>query len=194
MPSIFESIRNAVIPSPLSLPSPRAVALYYSATAISFSGSMQVSINAGARLFWQRTTVKATPFYMDTKLHRRFPFTEILDALEYDLPANRQNPVLMGSQPGVGAPPTTPIAEEDAHTAHTFKIVTTKRTLPLCAPNEEDEIKWLGALRALIARRSGSGGMPGDLVKIGRPSASGSAGQTTTHPWPMPMGTIPEGS
>ncbi|KAJ6520918.1 pleckstrin-like protein [Mycena vulgaris] len=91
--------------------------------------------------------------HMDTKPHRRFPFAEILDALEYDLPANRQNPALM-------APPT------DANDAHTFKIVTTKRTLLLCAPSEEDEIKWLGAVRALIARRSGSGGMPGDSTKI----------------------------
>ncbi|RXW23292.1 hypothetical protein EST38_g2569 [Candolleomyces aberdarensis] len=40
-------------------------------------------------------------------------------------------------------------------------IVTTKRNLLLCAPTEDDEIKWLGAIRALIARRSGSGVVPG---------------------------------
>jgi len=39
----------------------------------------------------------------------------------------------------------------------TFKIVTTKRNLLLCAPSEEDEIKWLGAVRALIARRTANG-------------------------------------
>ncbi|KAJ7158514.1 pleckstrin-like protein [Mycena filopes] len=156
--------------------------------------------------------------HMDTKPHRRFPFAEILDALEYDLPANRQNPALMVAQPGIGAPPATPVAEEDAHTAHTFKIVTTKRTLLLCAPSEEDEIKWLGAVRALIARRSGSGAVPGDSTKIAalgnnadnispttsgissggsglitrvrRPSASGSTQPTQ----PAPTGTIPEGS
>jgi hypothetical protein len=44
---------------------------------------------------------------------------------------------------------------------HTFKIVTTKRTLLLCAPSEDDEIKWMGAIRALIARRTDSGLVPG---------------------------------
>ncbi|KAJ7126773.1 PH domain-containing protein [Mycena epipterygia] len=147
--------------------------------------------------------------HMDTKPHRRFPFAEILDALEYDLPANRQNPALMAAP--VASPPVVPPAsEEESNDAHTFKIVTTKRTLLLCAPSEEDEIKWLGAVRALIARRSGSGGVPGDSTKITtsggndisptasgmssggsglitrvrRPSASGSTG--------LPPGAIPE--
>ncbi|KAJ7476035.1 pleckstrin-like protein [Mycena latifolia] len=138
--------------------------------------------------------------HMDTKPHRRFPFAEILDALEYDLPANRQNPALM-APPAVSPPTVPPASDDDAHDAHTFKIVTTKRTLLLCAPSEEDEIKWLGAVRALIARRSGSGGVPGDskitssggnhdvsptasgmssggsglIPRVRRPSASGSA-------------------
>ncbi|KAJ7679034.1 pleckstrin-like protein [Mycena polygramma] len=140
--------------------------------------------------------------HMDTKPHRRFPFAEILDALEYDLPANRQNPALMA--PPTTSPPVPPTPDEEANDAHTFKIVTTKRTLLLCAPSEEDEIKWLGAVRALIARRSGSGGVPGDSMKISalgndispttsgmssggsglitrvrRPSASGSTGLPT---------------
>ena len=45
-----------------------------------------------------------------------------------------------------------------------------KRNLLLCAPTEEDEIKWLGAVRALIARRSGSGLVPGESQS--RPVAS----------------------
>ena len=48
---------------------------------------------------------------------------------------------------------------------HTFKIVMTKRTLLLCAPSEDDEIKWLGAIRALIARRTESGQVPGKISK-----------------------------
>ncbi|KAF8896478.1 pleckstrin-like protein [Infundibulicybe gibba] len=102
-----------------------------------------------------------TASHMDPKPHRQFPFAEILDALEYDLPANRQNPTLISTS--VTSPPVMSPAEgDDSHAVHTFKIVTTKRTLLLCAPNEEDEIKWLGAVRALIARRSGAGVVPGD--------------------------------
>ena len=52
---------------------------------------------------------------------------------------------------------------------HTFKIVTTKRTLLVCAPSEEDEIKWMGAIRALIARRTDSGLVPGQSKSPGGP-------------------------
>jgi hypothetical protein len=53
---------------------------------------------------------------------------------------------------------------------HTFKIVTTKRTLVLCAPSEEEEIQWLSAVRALIARRSDAGVVPGDVHVQGTPA------------------------
>jgi hypothetical protein len=35
--------------------------------------------------------------------------------------------------------------------------------LVLCAPSEEEEIQWLSAVRALIARRSDAGVVPGDV-------------------------------
>ncbi|KIO34674.1 hypothetical protein M407DRAFT_16638 [Tulasnella calospora MUT 4182] len=84
------------------------------------------------------------------------------------------------SLPGASAsaPPTTPSANAMTHSAtqqptaaqpgaasgssefqqlpHTFKIITPKRPLLLCAPSEEEEIKWLSAVRALIARRTAS--------------------------------------
>jgi hypothetical protein len=44
--------------------------------------------------------------------------------------------------------PDKPHASDD----HTFRIVTAKRTFVLCAPSEEDEIKWLAAFRALLNR------------------------------------------
>jgi len=50
---------------------------------------------------------------------------------------------------------------------NTFKIVTTKRNLLLCAPSEEDEIKWLGAVRALIARRTANGPVGGSQQQQG---------------------------
>ncbi|KAJ6624043.1 hypothetical protein B0H10DRAFT_2008293 [Mycena sp. CBHHK59/15] len=123
--------------------------------------------------------------HMDTKPHRRFPFAEILDALEYDLPANRQNPALVA--PPTGPPTAGPPSADDE--ANTFKIVTTKRTLLLCAPSEEDEIKWLGAIRALIARRSGSGGVPGAATKIG-----GGAGANANDVSPTTSGLSSGGS
>ena len=83
------------------------------------------------------------------------------------------------------APPPVSAAAPDGHhegegagkAANTFKIVTTKRTLLLCAPSEEEEIKWLSAVRALIARRSGAGVVPGDATPAkpapGAPAAGG---------------------
>ena len=101
----------------------------------------------------------------DTKPHRSIPLAQLLDALEFDLPPHRHTP----ATPAV-SPPHTPhsVDEQDgAAGKHTFKIVTTKRTLLLCAPSEEEEIKWLSAVRALIARRSV---VPGDSA-----AASGAA-------------------
>jgi hypothetical protein len=37
---------------------------------------------------------------------------------------------------------------------YTFKIITPKKTLVLSAPTEEEEVKWISAIRALIARRA----------------------------------------
>jgi pleckstrin homology domain-containing family A member 1/2 len=82
----------------------------------------------------------------DTKPHRQFALTEVIDALEYTEPtrsASGGNPASAPSNDGL-----------DNQGKHTFKVVTTKRTLMLCAPTEEDEIKWLGSIRALIARRA----------------------------------------
>ncbi|KII85129.1 hypothetical protein PLICRDRAFT_45260 [Plicaturopsis crispa FD-325 SS-3] len=125
--------------------------------------------------------------HMDTKPHRQFAFSEILDAIEYDLPPHRANPALIS--PPVSSPPhqlSSPPDEAEGAGAHTFKIITTKRTLLLCAPSEEEEIKWLSAVRALIARRSGAGAESGGGKNAGpvaaepssgvAPSASGSGG------------------
>lgn len=114
----------------------------------------------------------------DTKPHRELPLSQILDALEYDLPPHRHVP--NSTVAGSASPPQqfAGIGEgDDAHGQHTFKIVTTKRTLLLCAPSEEEEIKWLSAVRALIARRSGAGVVPGDATPAkavpGAPTGAG---------------------
>lgn len=106
----------------------------------------------------------------DTKPHRSIPLALLLDALEYDLPPHRHNP----ASPAVSPPHHHPSHGTDEHDpaagTHTFKIVTTKRTLLLCAPSEEEEIKWLSAVRALIARRSV---VPGDSAATVSASVSG---------------------
>ncbi|CDO71847.1 hypothetical protein BN946_scf184939.g71 [Trametes cinnabarina] len=103
---------------------------------------------------------------MDTKPHREIPLSMILDALEYELPAHRHHPTV--TSPSATSPPVASSSSPDdgdgAHSTHTFKVVTTKRTLLLCAPSEEEEIKWLSAIRALIARRSTQGVLPGDAT------------------------------
>ena len=100
----------------------------------------------------------------------------IIDALEYQLPPNRSHPGV--ASPAAASPPLASTSPEDADGAgtHTFKVVTTKRTLLLCAPSEEEEIKWLSAIRALLARRSGQGVVPGE------PHLSAAAAVTAAPP------------
>ncbi|ETW83329.1 hypothetical protein HETIRDRAFT_157067 [Heterobasidion irregulare TC 32-1] len=106
--------------------------------------------------------------HMDTKPHRQIPLSQILDAFEYDLPQHRAAPGQLGTGPS-SVPAAVPRGAGDdvdgAHGKQTFKIVTTKRTLLLCAPSEEEEIRWLSAVRALIARRQDAGVVPGEKDK-----------------------------
>ncbi|KIJ51431.1 hypothetical protein M422DRAFT_26849 [Sphaerobolus stellatus SS14] len=88
--------------------------------------------------------------HMDTKHQRQIELAQILDAMEYDLPSAHRHP----HSPGVILPAAEELADSTGQ-MYTFKIITTKRTLLLCAPSEEEEIRWLSAVRALIARRSG---------------------------------------
>ncbi|KAJ2964721.1 hypothetical protein NUW54_g14226 [Trametes sanguinea] len=108
----------------------------------------------------------ATGVPQDTKPHRQIPLSMILDALEYELPPHRHHPNV--TSPSATSPPiassSSPDDGDGAHSTHTFKVVTTKRTLLLCAPTEEEEIRWLSAIRALIARRSTQGVLPGDAT------------------------------
>ncbi|CAL1716985.1 unnamed protein product [Somion occarium] len=114
--------------------------------------------------------------HMDTKPHRQIPLSQILDALEYDLPAHRHGPSSIVSSPPASSPhpqsTTFPINGPEGAQTHTFKIITPKKTLLLCAPSEEEEIKWLSAVRALIARRSGAGGIPGENGATSVPASS----------------------
>jgi hypothetical protein len=103
----------------------------------------------GEKLFY-------TGSHMDTKPHREIALSQVMDALEYDLPSQSRSGV-----PGASHPPSSAFSPSEGGDGangpggtHTFKIVSTKRTLLLCAPTEEEEIGWLSAVRALLARRT----------------------------------------
>jgi len=119
----------------------------------------------GERLVYSRS-------HMDTKPHRQFAVSDILDALEFEMQSHKLGsippPVLSGQSGG------SPDQRKTSLGSYTFKIVMTKRTLLLCAPSEEEEIKWLSAVRALIARRTGAGVVPGD------PASRGDGGGVTS--------------
>ena len=59
------------------------------------------------------------------------------------------SPTLGGTSP---LPGQTPKKKKE----NCFKIITPKRTFVVCAPTEEEEIKWLGAIQALLTRSRGS--------------------------------------
>ncbi|KAG9104444.1 hypothetical protein FRC06_002390 [Ceratobasidium sp. 370] len=86
-------------------------------------------------------TLKYGKSHMSMKNMRSVQVTQILDAIETTASSK-------GIAPSI-SPPTSSGDKE-----HIFKIITPKRSFMLCAPSEEEEIKWLSAVRALIARRA----------------------------------------
>ena len=72
---------------------------------------------------------------------RAVQVTQILDAIE--------------TTASKSIPSTSPTSG-NGDKEHIFKIITPKKSFMLCAPSEEEEIKWLSAVRALIARRAAS--------------------------------------
>ena len=90
----------------------------------------------------------------------------ILDALDFDVPQNVSGLKDIRDQPQPPNPSSSSQGGTGVESKHTFKIVTTKRTLVLCAPTEEESIKWLSAVRALIARRSEAGVVPGNTTVL----------------------------
>ncbi|KAI0076013.1 PH-domain-containing protein, partial [Panus rudis PR-1116 ss-1] len=137
--------------------------------------------------------------HMDTKPHRQIPLSQIIDALEFDLPSHRAGPGSLGT---IGSPQNSsshPQSQnalspsddlEAPRTTHTFKIITPKKSLLLCAPSEEEEIRWLSAVRALIARRSGAGVVPGDNSTT---MANANLPPTSTQPPPSSSTTTSPG-
>ncbi|KAI6125041.1 PH-domain-containing protein [Pisolithus croceorrhizus] len=96
---------------------------------------------------WRKRWFRLSSEKLDTKPHRQFSVSDILDALEFDIRSHKHG---AGVSPPVNVPgPSTSSADKQASVEgpHMFKI--------------EEEIKWLSAIRALIARRTEAGVVPG---------------------------------
>lgn len=84
---------------------------------------------------------------------------------------------------------------------HTFRLVTAKRTYILCAPSEEEEIKWLAAFKALLNRERAlaagvSGGMSPTIETAPRLMPYPQVGQvpTITQQPPTPAASVGSGA
>lgn len=78
-----------------------------------------------------------------------------------------------------------------------FKIITPKRTYVVCAPTEEEEMKWLSALQALLAHWRGSKEADtetptGTNNAAVQPQSSTLAASTTSTPKPVRRGDTTE--
>ncbi|KAG8830745.1 hypothetical protein FRC17_004308 [Serendipita sp. 399] len=133
----------------------------------------------GRRKIWRKrwfvlTTTKLfyTGSHMDTKPHRQLLLNQILDAIEHrPAPSKIQGPSLNEATTHDNSTASTsrngtshnqngsnssqpPYPNDTPGVNYTFKVITPKKTLLLCAPSEEEEVKWISAVRALIARRT----------------------------------------
>jgi hypothetical protein len=93
----------------------------------------------------------------DTRILRHIPLSSVLDALEFrpsssgsDSDFPEPSPLHPSSSQFKKPLPKSQAANEENE--HTFRLITAKRTFVLCAPSEEDEIKWLAGFRALLNR------------------------------------------
>lgn len=83
-------------------------------------------------------------------MHRSIPLSCILDAIDIASDDDSEDDRSLPE-------PSQPQGQKNEHT---FRVITPKRTFVLCAPTEEDEIKWLAALRALLNRERGTQPLP----------------------------------
>jgi hypothetical protein len=107
----------------------------------------------------------------DSRPLRHIPLSSVLDALDFESGESDSDADDSDNSPSIASSaPTRQFSQlrqggrsRDGHghsqvdkphpsDDHTFRIVTAKRTFVLCAPSEEDEIKWLAAFRALLNR------------------------------------------
>ena len=98
--------------------------------------------------------------HMDRRVHRRIPMSTVLDVMECK-PTDTHAASMFPSQSalhllGFGHDALHGSPASHGSEEHCFKMVTPSRTFLLCAPTEEDLIKWLSALQTLLNRRRNS--------------------------------------
>jgi hypothetical protein len=90
-------------------------------------------------------------------MNRQIPLSAILDAIEYEGPPPPSKQRSLPLSPSASEDYPRSFGDGKKNYEHCFKIITPKRTYLVCAPGEEDEIKWLAALQCLVARKSSQG-------------------------------------
>ena len=172
----------------------------------------------------------------DPRPLRYIPLSNVLDALEFDPESSAEDPSDsesdMPNESALGRSFTstkkssgpsnakTAPGAGGANDEHLFRICTATKTLVLCAPTEEDEIKWLAAFRALLSRQrerstsdhippgegipprialppapsqsqgQGQGQMPVPLITQQPPTPASLPPKNPDGPEPSPTGTI----
>lgn len=97
--------------------------------------------------------------------------------------SNNNNNFSTSTSPTIGG--TSPLPSSSTpkkKKENCFKIITPKRTFVVCAPTEEEEIKWLGAIQALLTRSRGSTTTTNTTVTSSNLPANHTTGFTLTHP------------
>lgn len=122
--------------------------------------------------------------HMDTKMHRQIPLSAILDAIEYEGPPPPSKQRSLPLSPSGSEDYPRSFSDGKKNYEHCFKIITPKRTYLVCAPGEEDEIKWLAALQCLVARKSSQGNpLPSSALS---PPVSSNMPPSLSSPLPAP--------
>lgn len=134
----------------------------------------------------------------DTKVHRQIPLSNIIDAIEDDPSLSGNASSDSDDARDLGRSPTSPrkprhIGQhrekgraKGVGAEHCFQVITAKRTFKLCAPSEEEEIKWLAALRALLNRERGMLSPSATVPHMQMQQAQGQAGGSALAPPILP--------
>ncbi|PLW08666.1 hypothetical protein PCASD_24945 [Puccinia coronata f. sp. avenae] len=81
---------------------------------------------------------------------REIPIGRLLDAIEYDQPDSPGAMTGGGGLAGTSATSSAGAAAAPVQEDHLFRIITSERNYLLNAPTEDDEIRWISAIRCLL--------------------------------------------